>query len=209
MFIRSATDTSTESRSRVFNSATDSPVSAASSILRLAVSISLASAATLSPVLKTITSPGTNSRDGCIDSSPARMTADIGAIICFKACMARSARYCCTKPRRTEIRTTTTMMMGSQTLPFSSTRAMTSEIAAAASRMMMRTFLNCPSSISHQETVFSLRSSFGPNCSQSLPRLFKAQAVLARSQRPQRFVDAKTVPVALFHVYHTPLPTLC
>ena len=33
----------------------------------------------------------------------------------------------------------------------------------------MRTFLNWPSSIIHHETVFSLRSSFGPNCASLLP----------------------------------------
>ena len=72
---------------------TDSPVSAASSILRLAFSIILPSAGTASPASSSTTSPTTSSSLWIVTIFPSRSTFDVAADISCKASMAFSALF--------------------------------------------------------------------------------------------------------------------
>ena len=72
---------------------TDSPVSAASSIFRLAFSIILPSAGTASPASSRTTSPTTMSSLWMTAIFPSRSTFDVAADICWSASMAFSALF--------------------------------------------------------------------------------------------------------------------
>ena len=79
----------------------DSPVSAASSIVRFIATVIRLSAGTRSPAWSATTSPGTTSRAAMLRSIPSRITWASGAAIFFSASSARSARYSWTKPSNT------------------------------------------------------------------------------------------------------------
>ena len=70
---------------------TDSPVSAASSIFRLALCMILPSAGTASPASSITTSPTTSSSLGMVTSFPSRSTCDTAADISCSASIAFSA----------------------------------------------------------------------------------------------------------------------
>ena len=94
MFLRSPRGTSEPSRPRassLFVTGTLSPVSAASSILRLALSRMRPSAGTASPASSTMTSPGTTSDEWMICWRPPRSTLHVAAVISRSASMAFSA----------------------------------------------------------------------------------------------------------------------
>ncbi len=81
------------------STASDSPVSALSSVESARASISSRSAGSLSPAPISTRSPGTSSRAGSSRSTPSRSTRAVGASIALSAFTAVSARQSCTKPK--------------------------------------------------------------------------------------------------------------
>ena len=81
-----------------FSNGTDSPVSDASCIFKLADSINRKSAGTMAPSSIRTMSPTTSSLAGTMLSSPWRKTLAFGALICFKASRELSAFFSCTIP---------------------------------------------------------------------------------------------------------------
>ena len=74
-----------------FSLGTDSPVNADSSICKFALSISLISAGIKRPASIIIISPGTKSSEFISTTSPLRLTALLGVVICCNASSAFSA----------------------------------------------------------------------------------------------------------------------
>ena len=118
-----------------FSTGTLSPVSAASSILRLADIVRRISAGTESPASSTTRSPGTSSLLLIVSCLPSRMTLLVDAVISCSAAMAFSALLSCTTPM-TALSTTTTAMMMTSAMPSPpSIIAMTRLTMAAAIRI--------------------------------------------------------------------------
>ncbi len=135
---------------------TDSPVSAASLTRRLGLSTSRASAATMSPASRTITSPGTSSVAATASSTPSRTTRAFGAVIVRSAAIACSARYSCANPisaLSTTMAPITTASVGSP---------IATMIPAATSSTTIIVLANCVRNSRHAGSVGSSSSSFGP-----------------------------------------------
>ena len=134
----------------------DSPVRAASSILRFTSSVTRASAGTLAPASRRTTSPGTRSRAAISRSSPSRSAVARGAAMRRSPSMARSARYSWTKPSTTANSMITAMTTASRVCPSKA------ESPTATRRIRMRTFLNCARTRLQGEVAAEAASSFGP-----------------------------------------------
>ena len=96
-----------------FVTGTLSPVSAASSILRLALSSSLPSAGTASPASSSTTSPTTSSAEGTTVTLPPRSTRLVAADIACSASIAFSALFSWYTPRAAFTMTTNSMIITS------------------------------------------------------------------------------------------------
>ena len=135
---------SSTTASASFSDGTDSPVKADSSLLRLTLFSSRASAGIKSPASRWIMSPGTSWEASMIFSSPSRRTLARGADIFFRASRAFSALLSCTIPIMALSTTMSRISTGSKnSIGSPSTQAMTKETAAARSRIMIMTSLNC------------------------------------------------------------------
>ena len=99
IFVRSPSGASFKRVSLIFSTARLSPVSALSSTLRLAFSINLPSAGTISPASSKITSPTTNSLAGSWITTPSRNTFASGPESFFKLCNDCSAFTVCIVPK--------------------------------------------------------------------------------------------------------------
>ena len=141
IFLRSASKTSVSRGLTIFRTGTDSPVSDASSILRLIASIKRTSAGTLLPISRRTISPGTNSLEGILISMPFRKTNASGAAICFNASIAFSARYSCTNPKIALTKTIAKIAIDSKISPPKKIEE-TNEITTAATRIKTRNDLN-------------------------------------------------------------------
>ena len=149
-----------------FSAGTDSPVSADSSLFKLTLCKSLASAGTKSPASKRMISPGTNSDASMIDSALSRRTRACGADIFFNASSALSARLSCITPIMAFTTTISKISNGSKKPSGSpSTHATTKETAAAASNIRIITSLNCSANLSQLLFDFFARNRFSPYCS--------------------------------------------
>ena len=115
-----------------FVTGTLSPVRAASSARRLALSSTRASAGTASPASSTSTSPATSSSLGTVTSFPPRRTRLCAALSSFRAAMACSALLSWYTPSTALMMTTMRMMMTSAKLSCAYALVM-AEISAAAS----------------------------------------------------------------------------
>ncbi len=133
---KAASPSSTEAAFLVTGS--DSPVRAASSICRLAVSSRRTSAGTKLPASRKTMSPGTSSRAGTLMRCPSRRMAASGAASFFKASSACSARRSCTTPIIV-FRTTIARMASASTHSLSRM-----EISEAPSSSQMTNELICP-----------------------------------------------------------------
>ena len=140
-----------------FSAGTDSPVSADSSLFKLTLCKSLASAGTKSPASKRMISPGTNSDASMIDSALSRRTRACGADILFNACITPIIAFT----------TTISKISNGSKKPSGSpsTHATTKEIAAAASNIRIITSLNCSANLSQLLFDFFARNRFSPYCS--------------------------------------------
>ena len=96
-----------------FPTGSDSPVSAASWTRRFAPSTSLLSAGTRLPASSSTTSPGTSSLAEISRTWPSLRTFTLGAESRFRAAIALSALYSCTKPRAALSTTMTAMAIES------------------------------------------------------------------------------------------------
>ena len=129
--------------SAAFSEGTDSPVSADSSLLRLTLRISRASAGTKSPASRRMISPGTSSAASMICSAPSRSTRAWGADRPFSASSAFSALLSCITPTMAFNITISRISTGSKNsrgLP--SVQATTKDTAAAAIRIRIMASLN-------------------------------------------------------------------
>ena len=117
MFFRSPRGTSfSPSRFKIETillTGTDSPVSAASSIFMLALSMIRPSAGTASPASKSTTSPGTRSSLLKVTTLPSRRTLLVAAAISCSASMAASALLSCTTPKTALMITTARIIITS------------------------------------------------------------------------------------------------
>ena len=122
--------------SAILLAGTDSPVSAASSILSEADSKMRQSAGTESPASRITMSPGTNSLEGTEIWRPSRMTLEVAAVISCRASRASSALDSCTTPSTAFTMTTKRMMMTSAVW-FSPEAMPTKALMTAAQSSMM------------------------------------------------------------------------
>ena len=118
IFLRSPREISSDlpsgsSVSDVLLTGTDSPVSAASSIFRLAHSIIRISAGTASPASRITISPGTISSLRTVTRCPPRITFEVDAAIFCRASIAASALLSCTTPSTALITTTAIIIITS------------------------------------------------------------------------------------------------
>ncbi len=121
--------------SKILSTGTLSPVRAASSIFRLALSKILASAGIESPASKRITSPTTRSSLLTTCGLPSRITLELAADIACKASIAFSALLSWYTPRIEFITTTPKIMITSANDSLAIT-AVAADIRAATNRMM-------------------------------------------------------------------------
>ncbi len=188
MLLRSATGVSSgRTRSACFVTGPDSPVSSASSTVRLWASTRRRSAGTREPAATRTRSPGTRSSAGRVRGWPSRTTSAVGATRAPRASSARSARASCTAPRRT-FRTTMARMASASSL--SPARAETT--AATVRRTTKNSLAWCRSRCPHEGGLRRgrrfgprARSRFAPSGSAS-PR----SGCVSRSSSTSRLVMA-------------------
>ncbi len=158
MFFRSPRDKapSDKMESVYFSTATDSPVSAASSTCNCAASTRRISAGTTLPASSSTISPGTKSAASiCIVSAPLTTVAE-GAAIFFKAAIAFSALCSWIKPITAFNTTTVKITMASLGEPAKPA------MAAATSSTMIKKSLNWPRNIIKEVLFIFSFSSFVP-----------------------------------------------
>ncbi len=134
----------------------DSPVSTDSSVSRLYTSMSLASAAILSPGDRTSTSPGTTSAASIDCAWPPRSTRAWGADSSARAARARSARNSCTKPRMAFTTTMASMAAASLYSPI------TADAAVAPSSTRTMKSWNCDARMARGDMPRPVVMVFGP-----------------------------------------------
>ncbi|KJR40602.1 hypothetical protein MCHI_003503 [Candidatus Magnetoovum chiemensis] len=140
----------------VFSTATDSPVRAASSILKCAASIILKSDGTIRPASKTTMSPRAIADVGMFMVCSCLITVDIGSAIFLSASIAFSALYSWMKPTIALSITMTIMAIVSDTSPINP------EIIAAAISTMIMKSLNCSRNIASADFLFFSIRVFAP-----------------------------------------------
>ena len=151
-----------------FSEGTDSPVRADSSLLRLELSSSRASAGTKSPASRWMMSPGTSREASMTSVLPFRNTLAWGADIFFKASSAFSALLSCIIPMMALRITIRRMSTGSKnSIGSPSTQAIPKEMAAAMSRMIIITSLNWSKNRCRLLFFFFSFRRLGPYCSVS------------------------------------------
>ena len=139
MFLRSPRGMSSPwatSASTTLSTGSDSPVSADSSTLRLALSKMRQSAGTASPASSTTMSPTTRSSLFTSRILPSRTTFEVLAAICCRASKASSALDSCTTPS-TALTTTTKRMMITSAMSDSPWAAPATALMTAAARSRM------------------------------------------------------------------------
>ena len=139
-----------------FNIAIDSPVSMASSTLKLFDSNSLISAGTLSPASMITTSPGTSSLESIILSFPSLITLLLVTAIFFRDLIAFSAFISSTKPKIAFKTTIAKMVIASMCSPTKK------EMRAATRRTMIKGLVNWLSIIFQRGVFSSSLNSFFP-----------------------------------------------
>ena len=172
-----------------FSTGTDSPVSADSSLLRLADSISRASAGTKSPASTRMMSPGTRSLASMTASRPLRSTRACGADMLLSASMAFSALLSCIMPMMALRMTMARISAGSRNSRVSPLWAATKkEMMAAMMRMIIIVSLNWARKRIKREGFFCSRSTFLPyfwracsSCAWLRPFCGSASKCLSRS----------------------------
>ena len=157
MLVRSPRGTSSEIAEMLFSTARLSPVSALSLILRLAFSISLPSAGTISPASSRMTSPTTSSLAGIMIAAPSRSTFASGPESFFKLCSDCSAFTVCTVPRMALMVMTMTMTAALSVSP------RMPDMIADAMRISTRKSLYCSRKICGMLFFFPSASSFQPH----------------------------------------------
>ena len=163
ILVRSPSGASAKIASKLFSTARLSPVRALSSTLRLAFSISLASAGTMSPASTRITSPTTSSLAGSWIVEPSRSTLACGPASFFKLCRDCSAFTVCTVPRIALIVITikiTAALSASPSIP---------DMMADAIKISTRKSLYCSRKICGILFFFPSASSFQPHLSRDFP----------------------------------------
>ncbi len=157
MLRRSPIERSAPSTASVrFSTGTDSPVSAASSVLSTTLSARRRSAGITFPASSSTMSPGTSSAAGRSLVAPSRTTRAVAAASFLSAAIAFSARYSWMKPIVPFISTITTIAIVSMTSP------MNPEITAAATSTMIMKSVNWSASIRHGLRFSPSLIAFGP-----------------------------------------------
>ena len=159
--------------SEILLTGTDSPVSAASSTFKLALSKIRASAGTESPASNSTISPTTRFSLGVITTLPSRSTLEVAADISCSASIAFSALLSWNTPS-TALRITTARMMMTSEGNSPSIAAITPLIAAATIKMIIIGSVSCSKNRRTSDFFFAATSLFLP-CSASR---FSASAVV-------------------------------
>ncbi len=126
-----------------FRTGSDSPVKADSSALSCSARKSLASAGTMEPAERKITSPGTSSLAGISFLLPSRITCASGAESLRSMERERSALASCTTPSTALMTTMIRIISGSAKSTFPSSKELRKETRAAPSRINIIKSLNC------------------------------------------------------------------
>ena len=119
--VRSASGAAASTAASSLPTGIDSPVSAASSVLKSCASMSRTSAGTRSPDSRCTTSPGTMSSASSVRRMPSRTTAAVGVSMLRIAASACSARPSCTTPMIALMTVTPKITAASRACPSSST----------------------------------------------------------------------------------------
>ncbi len=196
MFLRSPRGTSSPSASRastILSTGRDSPVSADSSTLRLALSTTRQSAGTASPASRTTTSPGTSSSERTSTIFPSRTTLEVLAAICWRASKASSALDSWTTPR-TALTTTTNRMMTTSAMSDSPWAApATALMTAAASNRMIMGSASWARKRFHSGSFLASSSLLGPYWPRRLATSASVRPASTSVERPPRRRFAGTV----------------
>ena len=145
-----------------------SPVRAASSIFKEALSNRRPSAGTESPASSSTTSPGTSSSECRITIFPSRRTLQVAAVMVCSASIAASALLSCTTPKMAFSRTTARMMITSAHSFSPDSMPVKALTPAAIIRMINMGSFSCAINFCSHVAFSASFSLLGPYCSSRL-----------------------------------------